>query len=82
MIDCQQEYDAVITLKDPETCDGTNQVDIARYELKKLTLDSMSFSSDIGSNKTATLDFSTQINGPSQTGIGLFMSGRSLNLGT
>jgi hypothetical protein len=82
MIDCQQEYDAVITLKDPETCDGTSQVDIARYELKKLTLDSMSFSSDIGSNKTATLDFSTQINGPSQTGIGLFMSGRSLNLGT
>ena len=37
--------------------------------------DSQSFSSSIGDNKSVTLDFSTQIGGPRQTDVGLFMAG-------
>jgi len=78
-IDCDEEYDVTINIKDPSTCDGGTQVDVAKYVLKKLTLDSQSYSSSIGANKTVTLDFSTQVQGPNQTGIGIFMSGRALD---
>jgi hypothetical protein len=37
--------------------------------------DSQSYTSSIGDNKTVTLDFSTQIGGPRQTDVGLFMQG-------
>jgi hypothetical protein len=45
------------------------------YVLKKAKLDSESFSSSIGSNKTVDLTFSTQIGGPNDTGNGVFVSG-------
>mgnify|MGYP001382358610 FL=1 len=38
-------------------------------------LDSESFSSAIGDNKTVDLTFSTQIGGPEQEGVGVFISG-------
>ena len=37
--------------------------------------DSQSYTSSIGDNKTVTLDFSTQVGGPRQTDVGLFMQG-------
>jgi hypothetical protein len=45
------------------------------YRLEGAKLDSQEFSSSIGANKAVTLSFSTQINGPSVTDRGLFMSG-------
>jgi len=80
IIDCEQEYDILVKFKDPTICDGAAREFVVVYDLRKITLDSMSFSSDLSSNKTATLDFSTEIQGPNQTGVGLFMSGRSINL--
>ena len=40
-----------------------------------LKIDSESFTSSIGDNKSATLDFSCQIGGPEQKNVGVFMSG-------
>lgn len=78
-IDCDGHYTAEITITDPSTCNGGNQIDVVKYVLKDLTLDSQSYSSSIGSNKTVTLDFSTQVQGPNQTGVGIFMSGAALD---
>jgi hypothetical protein len=45
------------------------------YTLKKCRLDSESFSSSVGGNKTVDLVFSTQYASLSETGRGVFMSG-------
>tara|TARA_R100001129_G_scaffold14340_1_gene9330 strand:+ start:1938 stop:3233 length:1296 start_codon:yes stop_codon:yes gene_type:complete len=77
IINCDEKFDARITLKDPTSCDisSSEKKALCNYVLKGLKLDSQSFSSDIGSNKTVTLDFSTQIGGPDQFAHGIFMSG-------
>ena len=62
--------DISITLKGP---DGTTNRMI--WTLKGCTLDSESFSSSIGSNKSVELSFSTQIGGPNDTVNGIFVSG-------
>lgn len=74
IINCDDPFDARISLKDP-TCEVSPKPTVCNYVLKGLKLDSQSFSSDIGSNKTVTLDFSTQIGGPNQKAKGIFMSG-------
>lgn len=66
-------YNPVISINEP-TC-GTSTTTVARYELKGAKLDSQEFSSDIGANKTVTLNFSAQIGGPQDTTNGLFISG-------
>ena len=58
------------TINDP---DGTNAA--IKGELKGVKLDSQSFSSSIGSNKTVDLTFSTQVGGPNDVDNGFFMSG-------
>lgn len=73
IVNCDHKFDARITLKDP-ACSAPKS-GICNYIVKGLKLDSQSFSSDIGSNKTVTLDFSSQIGGPDQFGHGVFMSG-------
>jgi hypothetical protein len=76
IINCDDKFDARITLKNPKCYDGSHDDNaVCNYILKGLKLDSQSFSSDIGSNKTVTLDFSTQIGGPDQFDHGVFMSG-------
>jgi len=62
--------DISITLKGPDG--ATNRM---TYTLKGCTLDSESFSSSIGSNKSVELSFSTQIGGPNDTVNGIFVSG-------
>ena len=71
IINCDDKFDARVTLKDP----NANTTAMVNYLLKGLKLDSQSFSSDIGSNKTVTLDFTSQIGGPDQYEHGVFMSG-------
>ena len=53
--------------------DGTTEV--ANYKLTKLKLDSESFSTSIGPNKTVDLNFSLTIGGPNDTTNNVFFSG-------
>jgi hypothetical protein len=61
--------EASILVKDKEA------VPAIEYKLKGLKVDSQSFSSSIGSNKTVDITFSTQIGGPNDESNGVFMSG-------
>ena len=69
------ESDASITINDQQS----TPVPAIRYDLKGLKIDSQSFSSSIGSNKTVDLTFSTQIGGPNDSLNGVFMSGAGFN---
>tara|TARA_Y100000004_G_C8953646_1_gene429746 strand:- start:911 stop:2071 length:1161 start_codon:yes stop_codon:yes gene_type:complete len=62
---------ATITVKDSTT----DSNDAIKYTMKGLRIDSQSFSSSIGSNKTVDITFSTQIGGPNDEDNGVFMSG-------
>ena len=61
--------EASIMIKD------TAGADAIQYKMKGLKVDSQSFSSSIGSNKTVDITFSTQIGGPNDVLNGVFMSG-------
>ena len=77
LINCDSSYDAVIKMKDPSLCGLTaadRPIAIA-YLARDLKIDSESFTSSIGDNKSVTLDFTCQIGGPEQTNVGVFMSG-------
>jgi hypothetical protein len=69
-IDTKITNDLTLTIKQPNLT--TNAL---VYVLKGCKLDSESFSSSIGSNKTVDLVFSTQIGGNNDTANGLFISG-------
>ena len=53
----------------------TTTANAIQYKMKGLKIDSQSFSSSIGSNKTVDITFSTQIGGPNDELNGVFMSG-------
>ncbi len=76
LIDCEKSYNVQIDLKGitGSNCNSAKTT-ICRYILKDMKPDSQSYTSSIGDNKTVTLDFSTQIGGPRQTDVGLFMQG-------
>jgi hypothetical protein len=52
-----------------------NALPAVEYQIKGVKIDSQSFSSSIGSNKTVDLVFSTQVGGPNDQLNGVFMSG-------
>ena len=66
------EKDITLTINNP----GTSNAAVV-YTLRKCRLDSESFSSSIGANKTVDLVFSTQYASLNDTGRGVFMSGFS-----
>jgi len=71
---CNDEnYDLQLTLREP-SCSGVGPIAMI-YQLKGAKLDSQSFSSSIGSNKSVDLTWSAQIGGPQDTTKGLFISG-------
>ena len=72
-INNDQAYDVTINMGQPVGT-GTPRV-MMRYLLKNARLNSHSYSSSIGSNKSVTLEFASQIGGPSQSLVGLFISG-------
>lgn len=81
LIDCDENYEAVVQLKHTPDCNAANVKEtVAAYVLKKIKLESQSFSTSIGDNKTVTMDFSCQIGGPEQSDVGVFMSGYSTEL--
>jgi len=69
IIDDEVGSDITITFKDPA---GTAQ---SAYQLKNAKLDSESFSSSIGSNKSVDLTFSCSIGGPADNANNVFFSG-------
>jgi hypothetical protein len=76
LINCDESYDIQINLLRPTNCAGANKSQIfAQYRLKNCKINSQSFSSDIGSNKSVSFEFSAQVGGPNQSNMGLFMSG-------
>ena len=75
LINCDSTYSAAIKMMDPTTCGTSTKEPVCIYIMKGLKIDSESFSSSIGDNKNITLDFSCQVGGPNQKGVGVFMSG-------
>ena len=63
-------------IMDPEEDPQTQAI---RGTLKGVKVDSQSFSSSIGSNKTVDLTFSTQVGGPNDEVNGFYMSGIGYN---
>ena len=75
LINCDTTYSALIKMSDPTTCGTSAKEPVCIYVMKGLKIDSESFSTSIGDNKSITLDFSCQVGGPNQKGVGVFMSG-------
>lgn len=74
VIDTDSAYDLYVNMKYPGS--ASTVANMLTYAVKNAKLDSQEYSSDIGSNKSVSLTFSSQIGGASQTDRGLFMSGR------
>jgi hypothetical protein len=72
MIDDGAERDITLTINAPGT-----STPAVKYTFKAARLDSESYSSDIGSNKSVDLSFSTQIGGPNDLVHGIYFSGAS-----
>ena len=76
IINCDESYDATIILSKPQPCGPqASREPVVCYEAKGLKLESESYTSTIGDNKSVTFDFSCQIGSPEQTDVGIFMSG-------
>ena len=77
LIDCEKSYDLKVDLYSPKGCqeDGSDSFPVCTYIVKDLKPDSQSFSSSSGDNKTVSIEFTSQIGGPNQTDVGLFMKG-------
>lgn len=72
--DDSKSYDLTFNLGVPSAnCDASYTPYALKYTLKGAKLDSQSFSSAIGDNKSVTMDFSAQIGGPNDTKKGLFI---------
>lgn len=72
MIDDGNERDITLSIKKP----GSTELAVV-YTFKAARLDSESYSSDIGSNKSVDISFSTQIGGPNDLVHGVYFSGAS-----
>ena len=72
--DCE-ERDVKITMKANTACGEGETKDSMIIDFKGARIDSESISSDIGSNKSVDLTFTTQIGGPEDLIHGVFISG-------
>ena len=75
---CGGSYDLKVKMQDPQCvgCDASETEASLIIDFKGAVLDSESFSSAIGDNKTVDLTFSTQIGGPEDNTVGVFISGK------
>jgi len=75
---CGEKYDLKIKMQNPQCpilCDPNSKEDAIVFDFKQAVLDSESFSSAIGDNKTVDLTFTTQIAGPEEKSAGVFIKG-------
>lgn len=70
MIEDTSDNDITVSIRKP----GSTEVAI-QYTMRGAKLDSESYSSDIGSNKSVSLSFSAQLAGPNSLDKGIFCSG-------
>jgi hypothetical protein len=76
LIDCEKSYDIKIEMKGVTgTACPPVKATICTYIMKDMRPDSQSYTSTIGDNKSVTIDFTSQIGGPTQDTVGLFMRG-------
>lgn len=75
---CGEKYDLTIKMQNPQCpikCDPNSKDNAIVFNFNQAVLDSESFSSAIGDNKTVDLTFTTQIGGPEERLQGVFLSG-------
>jgi len=72
VVDDSAFYSPSITIKSPSDSNLT----MAKFILKGAKLNSQTYSSDIGKNKTVSLEWSSQVGGPQDTVNGLFINGQ------
>ena len=74
-----RENDLVVTMRNPECieCNRGGSPTGISYTLKGALLESESYSSAIGDNKSVDLTWSVQVGGPTDTKNGVFISGSS-----
>jgi hypothetical protein len=75
IINCDDAYDITVKLNKPLTCTDFSNVTLAQYNVRNAKIDRVSYSDSIGANRNVTLNFSSEIGGPSETKAGLFVSG-------
>jgi len=71
IVDDNKDFNPSVNITQP----GTSSQTICNFQLKGAKLDSQSFSSSIGSNKTVDFTFTTTISGPNDNSHGCFLSG-------
>jgi hypothetical protein len=74
-----EKHEMQIIMRKPAAGGGAAGAEQIRYKLKGVVLNSESFSSSIGDNKTVDLSFSATVGGPEDTTNGLFISGTSVS---
>jgi hypothetical protein len=75
---CAEKFDLSIKMQNPQCpikCEPNSQEEAIVINFNQAVLDSESFSSAIGDNKTVDLTFTTQIGGPEEKLQGVFISG-------
>jgi hypothetical protein len=72
VVDDSSRYSPSVIIKSP----SDRTLVMAKFALRGAKLVSQEYSSDIGSNKTVTLTWETQVGGPQDTANGLFMNGQ------
>ena len=74
---CGEKYNMKIKIKQPKCvdCNPNDSDEGIVIDFNDALLDSESFSSSIGDNKSVDLTFTTQIGGPEQKNVGVFFSG-------
>jgi len=72
LVDDSYRFSPSVTIKSPTD----RSLVMAKFALRGAKVISQEFSSDIGSNKTVTLTFESQVGGPQDTANGLFINGQ------
>jgi hypothetical protein len=80
IIDDCEERDVRIRMKANKSCGVGEATDSMIIDFKGARIDSESVSSDIGSNKSVDLSFTTQIGGPEDLEHGVFISGANRSI--
>ncbi len=81
LINCDNQYDISVGVKRPATCGSTSQPLIVNYIVKGAKLNSENSRLTIDGNQTISLSFTSQVGGPNQTNIGLYLSGHCRDVG-
>lgn len=74
-LDCDNSFDVNIAVKRPNVCGGGTKPIVAQYWVKAAKVNSQAYRNSINNQKTVTMTFQSQVGGPNQSAIGVFMSG-------